>query len=310
MRAVSQLNGRTMELFDAWQTEGVGFEMHRAGLLFAFLTSAAMDHAAEEFDHLRPYGYGAPAVMSGDELRSLAPILSASVAGGFLVDRERHVEPLSLTQGLVGRLEKSGAELRPRTHVTGVRLVAGRVGGIVTANGVIEGDAYLLAAGAWSAALARMAGFRLPVEAGKGYSITIQQPRVHLDRPIYLGEAKVGISPFAGSLRVAGTMELSGLSEEVNPRRLAAIRRSIERFVPAWPAGSGEVTWAGMRPLTPDGVPALGRAPGLENLFVATGHSMLGVTLAPATGKAMAELICDGHAEVDLRPFDPARFAA
>jgi D-amino-acid dehydrogenase len=153
-----------------------------------------------------------------------------------------------------------------------------------------------------------MAGFRLPVESGKGYSITIKRPQMQLAHPIYLGEAKVGVSPFVDSLRVAGTMELSGLSEEINSRRLAAIRRSIQRFLRGWPAGEGEVAWAGMRPLMPDGLPALGRAPGVENLFVATGHSMLGVTLAPSTGRAMAQLMCDGRTTADLGPFNPGRF--
>jgi D-amino-acid dehydrogenase len=104
-------------------------------------------------------------------------------------------------------------------------------------------------------------------------------------------------------------MELSGLSEIVDARRLASLRRSVGDFLQTWPEGEGEIAWAGMRPLLPDGLPALGRAPGLDNLFVATGHSMLGVTLAPATGRVLAALICDGGGDIDLQPFDPGRFA-
>jgi D-amino-acid dehydrogenase len=308
LAAMGRLNQRTMELYNTWQSEGVEFEMHCAGLLFAFLSSRVLHKTLEDFDHLQPYGYGRPALLAGDDVRARAPILSESVIGGFMIERERHVEPASLTQGLIRRLEVLGVDLRPRTRVTGFLRRNGRVAAIETDHGQLEGDMFLLAAGAWSAALARLAGFRLPLESGKGYSITIQRPQVQLAHPIYLGEAKVGVSPFAGSLRVAGTMELSGLSEEINARRLAAIRRSIQRFLRGWPAGEGEVAWAGMRPLTPDGLPALGRAPGAENLLVATGHSMLGVTLAPSTGRAMAELMCDGRAVAELGPFNPGRF--
>jgi D-amino-acid dehydrogenase len=155
-----------------------------------------------------------------------------------------------------------------------------------------------------------MVGVRLPVESGKGYSITIEQPVVELTQPLYLAEAMVGVSPFDSGLRIAGTMELSGISEGVNARRLASLRRSTSHFLTAWPRGEREVEWAGMRPLTPDGLPLLGRVPTTENLFVATGHSMLGVTLAPVTGLMMAELIANGHQHSELHPFDPGRFVS
>jgi D-amino-acid dehydrogenase len=306
--AMARLNEHTMELYDAWKAEGVPFEMHCSGLLFVFLTAKALDKTLAEFDHLRSYDYDVPRTLSGDDVRERAPILSDAVVGGLMIERDRHVEPYSLTQGLAQRLKALGTDVHTDTKITGFVRQNGKLQAVREENDVVEGDVFLLAAGAWSAALARMAGFRLPVESGKGYSITIRHPRDQIQHPLLLGEVKVGMSPYDDSLRIAGTMELSGLSDHVNQRRLDAIQRSIQRYLREWPAGEGEVTWAGMRPLTPDGLPALGRAPGLSNLFVAAGHSMLGVTLAPATGKAMAELICDGRTETDVRPFDPARF--
>jgi D-amino-acid dehydrogenase len=308
LAAVARLNRCTMELYDTWQAQGVAFEMHRAGLLFAFLTASALHKALENLEHFQQHGYSRPALLGGDDMRARAPILSESVIGGFMIERERHVEPASLTEGLVRRLDGLGAQLLAETRVTAFLQHNGRVAAVATEVGRIEGDKFLLTAGAWSAALARSAGFRLPVEAGKGYSITITRPRLELAHPVYLSEAKVAVSPFAGSLRLAGTMELSGLSEEAGSRRIAAIRRSVQSFLCGWPTGEGEVTWAGMRPLTPDGLPAIGRAPNAENLFVATGHGMLGVTLAPSTGKAVAELMYDGRTAQDLGPFDPGRF--
>ncbi len=180
---------------------------------------------------------------------------------------------------------------------------------VVTTGGEVPGDRFLIASGAWSASLARMAGFHLPVQCGKGYSVTVTEPAVRLRRPLYLGEAKLGVTPFRNALRIAGTMELAGISEALDPRRLEAIRASADQFLVGWRQGKSEEEWAGMRPVTPDGLPAIGRAPGYDNLYVATGHAMLGVTLAPATGVAMAELIHSGNADVDLRPFDPNRFS-
>ncbi len=180
---------------------------------------------------------------------------------------------------------------------------------VVTTGGEVPGDRFLIAGGAWSASLARMAGFHLPVQCGKGYSVTVTEPAVRLRRPLYLGEAKLGATPFRNALRIAGTMELTGINEALDPRRIDAIRASADQFLVGWRQGKSEEEWAGMRPVTPDGLPAIGRAPGYDNLYVATGHAVLGVTLAPATGVAMAELIHSGKTDVDLRPFDPNRFS-
>lgn len=312
--AMAGLNRRTMELYDSWRAEGIEFDMQARGLLFVFSTEESLRKHLAEMAHLEPYGYARPEARTGDEIRAMEPILSREVVGGFLVESDRHLQPSSLTSGLTRRLEAEGAELRPGTAVTGLRRTGAatgeRVAAVTTARGEVEADAFVLAAGAWSARLARNVGFRLPVESGKGYSFTIRNPDVLPTRPLYLSESKVGISPYEGSVRIAGTMELSGLSETVDERRLGSIRRSVSRFLASWPQGQDEVRWAGMRPLTPDGLPAIGRAPNLSNLYVATGHSMLGVTLAPVTGTAVAELICDGRSQFNLKPFDPARFAA
>jgi D-amino-acid dehydrogenase len=166
----------------------------------------------------------------------------------------------------------------------------------------------VLAAGAWSGPLAKRFGFRLPIEAGKGYSVTISNPAVRLARPVLLGEVKLGCTPFDGALRVAGTMELSGLNTRLDPRRVAAIRRAADRYLPGSLQGTAVHEWTGMRPVLPDGLPAIGRAPGFQNLYVASGHAMLGITLAPATAEVLADLMTTERSAVDLRAFDPGRY--
>jgi D-amino-acid dehydrogenase len=170
----------------------------------------------------------------------------------------------------------------------------------------VTADKVLLAAGAWTGLVARPFGIRLPVQAGKGYSITVAAVP-EFSRPLYLGDVKVGSTPFDGAYRFAGTMELSGINTDIDRRRLAGIRRVIGRYFEEPIADRTASEWVGMRPLTPDGLPMLGCA-GPDNVFVATGHAMLGITLAPATGVVMSELMTGRPPSTPLGPFAPTRF--
>ena len=306
--ALIALNARTMALFDQLTADGVEFEMHHNGLLFVGLSRDVVEHAAAEVALLEQGGYRRPTVLSGAEVRELEPGLSHNVAGGFLVEEERHVRPETLTAGLAERLLAAGADIRSGVEVRGVERRAGRLTALLTSVGSIAADRVVIAAGAWSGEVAGRIGFRLPIEAGKGYSITIERPKRSVTRPLDLIEARVAVTPFAGSLRLAGTMELSGLNLRIEPTRVEAIRRAGRRYLGNMGAGASEQVWVGMRPLTPDGLPLIGRVDGTENLYVAAGHQMLGVTLAPATAVALSELILNGASGLDLQPFAPGRF--
>jgi D-amino-acid dehydrogenase len=169
----------------------------------------------------------------------------------------------------------------------------------------------LIAAGARSGAVsAAIAGISLPIQAGKGYAITIGGRPSPFARPLYLDEARVGCSPFADGYRFAGTMELSGINEHLVGARVAAIRRAAQRYLTLLPHSDEGLEWVGMRPLTPDGLPAIGRLPGRRNAFVATGHGMLGVTSAITTANLIADLITTSRPSIDPSPFDPGRFSA
>jgi D-amino-acid dehydrogenase len=309
--AVASLNQRTMALFDELQADGVRFEMRCEGLLYAGLSQAAVTHAFEEVRLLERFGYQRPELLDGAGLRQLEPGLSRNVAGGFLVREERHVRPETLTAGLASWLAERDVDVRiGKAHaVIGAQRRGRGVRALVTRAGTVEADQFVLAAGAWSGPLARQLGCRLPVEAGKGYSVTVARDDAPLGRPIDLIEARVACTPFDGALRLAGTMELSGLNLRLAPERLAAIRHAGDQYLGDW-RGGDEHAWVGMRPLTPDGLPLIGLLPGADNLYVATGHAMLGVTLAPATGEALARyMLGDVRAsEAQLAPFDPGRF--
>jgi D-amino-acid dehydrogenase len=305
--AVATLNRLTLPLFDELAADGLPVELHRRGLLFTFLDRANLHKVTANFDVLTQYGYPKPEVLDGPAMRALEPVLSDAVSGGFYIEREYHVRPETLGQALAGAIRAHGGEIREGVAVRGPARENGRLTGVETAGGTVAGDRVLLAAGAWTGLVASQFGARLPVQAGKGYSVTFDAPPA-FTRPLYLGDTKVGSTPFEGAYRFAGTMELSGINEHLDRRRLAGIRRVIGRYFREPLADGNGREWVGMRPLTPDGLPMLGRVPGWDNLFVATGHAILGVTLAPATGRIMAELMTARATSAPLAPFDPGRF--
>lgn len=304
--AVATLNRLTLTLFDRLAADGLPIELHRDGLLYVFRQRELLDKALGLFDVLSQYGYERPKVIPGDGLRELEPALSRDVTAGYFLRQEYHVRPETLSRAYVARIRELGGEVREGVAVIGAAHDNGRLTGVETEGETIPADRVLLAAGAWTGQVARRFGLRLPVEAGKGYSLTVDAPPA-FRRPLYLGDVKVGSTPFDGAYRFAGTMELSGVNDRFDRRRLAAIRRAIGRYFREPIAEGAAAEWMGMRPLTPDGLPMLGQA-GPGNLFVATGHAMLGITLAPATGVAMSRLMTGRPVGTPLEAFSPTRF--
>lgn len=304
-RAMAALGADTMELYDDLEADGVEFEWHGDGLLMVFGTAADL---ADQQRLLEQFEYGPYEVLTGDEALAREPALAPRVAGAIHILPERVVRPEAVCAATAERLRESGAELVEDTTVDGLRVEAGRCRAAQTAAGEIEADLFLLATGAEASALSSACGHPLPLQAGKGYSVTVTEPRTIVRHPLYLFTSKVGVTPFESAIRVAGTMELSGINLHLDPRRLAALERAANADVPGVLEGGARTPWVGMRPITPDGLPILGRLEGIDNLFVATGHQMMGVTLAPATGKVMAELMLEGSSSVDLEPFSPSRF--
>ncbi len=306
--AITALNRHTIELFDAIRADGVDFEMHDSGLLCAFMTRSGYERTLAGFQAIDDAHGLEIHELKGASLMVKEPALSDDVIGGILIAGERHVRPETLNAGLVDWLTRSGVEIKTGVEMLGVTQDGLAVNGIETTAGHFAADVLLLATGSWSGRLAAELGFRLPMQAGKGYTITIDAPEVKLRGPVYFPEKQVVTSPFEGALRVGGTMELSGAGTAHDPRRLAAIRRVAEAFLPGCFEGGTQTEWMGMRPVAPDGLPVIGRAPNYDNLYVATGHAMLGVTLGPATAAAAADLVIAGHTGIPVAPFDPARF--
>ena len=308
-QALNSLSRSTFELYDALEADGLNFEMYRDGMLFVFLNESALQQNAQKFHaHSKEYGHEAPIILSGAEVRELEPGISDAVVGGILLENQRHIRPESFAEALTEKLESIGVDLKPNTEVTEIERQGNEVIAVKSRTERFEVGSLLLATGAWSGYLAKKLGYPIPLEAGKGYSITLSNPNINFNHPLYLGDSKAGMSPFDHSLRIGGTMELSGINSNLDKNRILGVRNAVSKYVKIELKAEIEEEWTGMRPMTPDGLPVLGQIPNLKNTYIATGHGMVGVAMSPVTGKVMADLICSGETDIDLHPFDPNRF--
>lgn len=302
-RALLELNSTTLDAFDRLQVDGVQFEMHTEGLIVAALSDKDLEEEWKLLEQLKRLGYDGPLeLLDGPAVRRLEPVLSDAVAGGVYAGTERHVRPETLTAGLVRWLRDAGVEIRERTAVE--RIVrSGDTWSIETSHGErIHADRVVVAAGIWTKRLLQQLGTRIPLEGAKGYSITAGANGGLPRHAIMLHEAKVGVSPFVGGFRLAGTLELAGESLTLNRRRIDAIVGAAGRYL-NYRLGSAGVEWAGLRPMLPDSLPVIGRVPTADGVFVATGHGMLGITLAPTTAEALAPLVLEDDLRPELVPF-------
>ncbi len=307
--ATAALGSGTMEAVDAWAADGMTFEMHAEGELEVFLTREELDAAVSELDRSRRAGFD-PRVMTGDEVRAMVPQLADAIVGAVFFPHERHVRPATVVEALTGRLRALGVTLLDGAVTGGGRGTDGRTevrGGF----GAVAADAVVIAAGAWSPGVARLFGSRLPIRPGKGYSVDYVPPQLTARMMIMMAEAHCVLTPLDGATRVAGTMEFGGLDERMAPARLRAIQRAPGRYLRDWnPDAPALAPSAGLRPMTPDGIAVIGRLAPHADVYVASGHAMLGLTLAPRTGALLADMILDGGSPEVLAPFSPARFGA
>jgi len=209
-------------------------------------------------------------------------------------------------------LEQAGVTILTQTEVLGLVENGGRIEQVSTTKGTFSADEIVLAGGSWSPELVRDLGVKLPIQAAKGYSFMAPQLAGKLAVPLLLTDAKVAVAPLAEGIRFAGTLEMSGLDLSVNQRRVAAMRRAVPDYFPEFELDEGAINkaavWAGLRPCSPDGLPIIGRDERICNLILATGHAMMGVSLAPITGKMVAEIVTGKASSIELPLLSPDRF--
>lgn len=285
-----------------------GVPLETRGLLMLYRSAEGERHELATAETARRLGLE-PSLLKGDEIASIDPGLRSRARGAVHYPLDCHLDPRRLMQTLRSALEhRSGVSILPGCEVEEIDIDGDRVRSVRSTRGDHAADEYVVCAGVWSSALLRRIGVRLPLVGGKGYSFVVPNPGLSV--PLLLSEARVAVTPLGGSLKVAGTMEIGAPLSGARAAKLLGMRRSLEEClgIPLPPAEKLEVQ-AGLRPLSPDGLPYLGRLSKARNLSVAAGHAMLGVSLAAASGRAIAAILEKGRSEIDLRAFDPDRFA-
>ncbi len=278
------------------------------GLLMLCKTQHTLDEEAQTAAKARALGVPAE-VLGAKQTAALDPHVTMDIAGSVYFPKDCHLQPERYVDALEQRL--SGAEMLWETEVIGWRRESARLVAVRTTRGEIAGDEFILAGGAWSPPLARDLGLRLPMQAGKGYSVTLPQPVELPQICSILTEARVAVTPMEGTLRVGGTMEIAGLDERVSQRRVEGILRALPLYYPRFRREhfDGIEPWHGLRPCSPDGLPYLGRTRVAENLIVVTGHAMMGLSLAPVTGELAGQLVDSEPPRFDLTLLAPDRYA-
>ena len=247
-------------------------------------------------------------VLDGDEARQLEPTLRAEVAGGVFYPNDAGLDPSRFVAGLAAALARRGVVLASNAQVLAAQGRPGVAERLATSRGTIRAKEVVLAAGMWTPEVATLFGANALVLPAKGYSLTVRRPRVGPRRRLLLGERMAAVAPMGERLRLSGWFELGRRDGRVPSDRLAQLERSVRSCVQMDAALAVEQRWTGFRPVTPDGAPIIGRVPGWRNVTYAAGHAMLGMTLAPATGCLVAQLVGGEPTDVDVAPFSPLRF--
>lgn len=287
---------------------GIDCAFERSGLLYVFRDPAWRARFGDLPEALAPLGIRAEA-WDGRRAEEEEPALRAGVAGGIWFPGDGRLRPDRLVAGLARAVQARGVEILPAAPVTGVELDGGRVTALATPGLRLQPREVVLAAGAWSPQLGRQLGLRLPIQPGKGYSMTFPRPALAPRRALVLKEQSVCVTTWPDGFRLGSTMEFSGYDTRLNAVRLAALRRAAADYLRDPGDGEPEESWYGWRPMTPDDIPVIGRAPQLRNLVVATGHGMLGVSMSAATGRLVRDILLGAAPAERLAPLSPARFA-
>ena len=289
---------------------GEGFGFSTCGLLMLCRDQSTFDAEAHVAEQANALGLRAN-VVTGRALEELDSAITMKAAGGVHFLDDCHFSPHAFMDGLRTHVEAQGVKIVYNAEVSSLNLAGSKLDAVHTAQGTFGGDEFVLAAGSWSERIAAQLKLRLPVQPGKGYSMTLAHPVQVPHLCLILTEARVAVTPISSTLRFAGTMEIGAGEHGINNQRVKGIIDSIPEFLPEFAKQdfSREPVWSGLRPCSPDGMPYVGRTQAIRNLTVATGHAMMGMSLGPITGKLVGEIICGESPSVSVNLLSPDRFA-
>ena len=308
-RAIQSLLQSSRQLYEELlAAERIQCEWEAKGLLLVFQSAAAFEHHAATEDLVgREFGLHARR-LDRDALAEFEPALVRNLAGGWLHETDAHLRPDRLMAELARVLTSRGVTIRENCSANSFICENGRSKAIATSDGEIAAEAFVLAAGALAPRWHSQLGCRLPIQPGKGYSITMPRPALCPTVPMIFDEHRVAVTPFQSGYRLGSTMEFAGYDSSLNPRRLELLKSAARLYLREPLAEPVQEEWFGWRPMTPDSLPIIGPSPALPNVWIAAGHNMLGLSMAPATGKLVAELMTGEQPHVEPRSYSPAGF--
>jgi D-amino-acid dehydrogenase len=311
VRLATALRGLLEPVFDAYepllQRAGASGLLEQNGCLFVYGSRDAFEKARPSYDLRRSLGATLREI-DEDELVALEPDLRGRFRFGLIApDNGAVLDPSAFTKAIFAQAVSDGASVR-RMRAKGITATGGSASAVVLENGeTVPCDGVVIASGAWSGPLAETLGLRVPLETQRGYHVTLPASGVSLGRVVSVPERSVFITPMRVGLRLAGTVEFAGLDAPPDWRRADALL-DVGRDVFPHLDPAGVSRWMGHRPCLPDSLPVIGQAPRLDNAWLAFGHGHLGMGLASATGREVANLVSGRPPEIDLAPFAPTRF--
>lgn len=313
LRDLSFLSKKAYQDLNKKQIFEFGYE--EKGLLMLCKTQHGFDEECEAAETANSIGIETK-ILNINKLHEIEPEVKPNVAGGIFYPGDAHLYPNQLVENLKKYLKNKGVNFLFNSEVLGFNLNSGNIKSVIIShenkNKTLPCDELIIATGSWSQAIAKSLNLNIPMQAGKGYSITKNQKESKkIKIPSILLEARVAITPMhENSVRFGGTMEIGGINSIINRNRVRGIVKAIPQFYPDYelPMPENEEIWYGLRPCSPDGMPYIGRSKKYKNLCLATGHAMMGLSLAPGTGQLVSNLVMNRPIELNMTMFGVDRF--
>lgn len=306
---IKDINILSRELFETIKASGdLGdFQLERRGLLMLYKTDAAYEHEMEVARKASFLGLEV-SELNTVQLAQIEPKVKIDAKGAIHYECDGHTTPTEFMPKMLAYLKKVGVEVKTNEEVLDIAFSNRKINTVKTSKGEYGADQVVLAAGSWSGQLSKKLRINLPMQAGKGYRINVYRP-TGISLPAILMESKMAVTPMQGFTRFAGTMEFSGINNIIRKERVLALAKGAHSFYPELEINTQEIEDAktGMRPVSPDGLPYIGKSKMFENLTFATGHAMMGWSLGPATGKLVSEIVDGRSTSMDIAAFDPDR---
>ena len=292
---------------DIIEKEGLDCDWEVGGSLHAHHSAREWHAYAQEDAAVRKFGVVAEK-LGRNQLLKLEPSLGPGLCGGWYYRQSAHLRPEKLLAGLQKLLAQKGVIFLENIEVTGFDASGSTAQRVRTADTELAADVFVVAAGAWTPRLENTLGCRIPIQPGKGYSLTVAGADRVPGLPCFFSEKSVVATPWPDGFRLGGTMEFAGFDDNLDDRRLAALSKAARQYLRDPSLGFVEKEWCGFRPMTLDGLPVIDRSPRLQNVIISAGHNMLGLSMGPGNGRLVAEMINRETTHIDLRPYSLRRF--